>query len=166
MPQMKASFFAAGPDMFPGKTVAPFENVNLYPWMAHMLGLTPAKNDGSLNILAGTPARQWREDSGGRRDQKSGAKPSMSAVVLGIDGGGTRTRASIVNESRMLAFAETGSIKRLRVGAVVAEQNLRALLAEVYKQAGVRPCAAAPAWPAPACLASGVDHSRVCRLLA
>ena len=54
MPQMKASFFAAGPDILPGKTVAPFENVNLYPWMAHLLGLTPAKNDGSLNILAGT----------------------------------------------------------------------------------------------------------------
>ncbi len=61
----------------------------------------------------------------------------MSAVVLGIDGGGTRTRASIVNENRILAFAESGSIKRLRVGAVVAEQNLRALLAEVFKQAGV-----------------------------
>jgi glucosamine kinase len=61
----------------------------------------------------------------------------MSAVVLGIDGGGTRTRASIVNENRILAFAESGSIKRLRVGAVVAEQNLRALLGEVYKQAGV-----------------------------
>jgi alkaline phosphatase D len=54
MPQMKASFFAAGPDIVPGKTVAPFENVNLYSWMAHILGLTPAKNDGSLNILACT----------------------------------------------------------------------------------------------------------------
>lgn len=54
MPQMKASFFAAGPDIVSGKTVAPFENVNLYSWMAHMLGLAPAKNDGSLNILAGT----------------------------------------------------------------------------------------------------------------
>jgi alkaline phosphatase D len=51
---MKASFFAAGPDIVKGKTVAPFENVNLYPWIAHLLGLTPAKNDGSLNILAGT----------------------------------------------------------------------------------------------------------------
>ena len=54
VPEMKASFFAAGPDILPGKTVAPFENVNLYPWIAHMLGLKPAKNDGSLNILAGT----------------------------------------------------------------------------------------------------------------
>jgi len=54
VPEMKASFFAAGPDLLPGKTVAPFDNVNLYPWMAHMLGLAPPKNDGSLNILAGT----------------------------------------------------------------------------------------------------------------
>ncbi len=54
MPQMKASFFAAGPDIVAGKTVAPFQNVNLYPWMAHLLGLVPPKTDGSLNILAGT----------------------------------------------------------------------------------------------------------------
>lgn len=62
----------------------------------------------------------------------------MSAVVLGIDGGGTRTRASVVNGEDVLAFAEAGSIKRLRVGAVAAEENLRALLAEVYKQAGIK----------------------------
>jgi predicted AlkP superfamily pyrophosphatase or phosphodiesterase len=53
-PEMKASFFAAGPDIVEGKTVAPFENVNVYPWLAHLLGLTPAKTDGSLNVLAGT----------------------------------------------------------------------------------------------------------------
>jgi alkaline phosphatase D len=52
-PEMKASFFAAGPDIVPGKTVAPFENVNLFPFMAHLLGLTPPKSDGSLNVLAG-----------------------------------------------------------------------------------------------------------------
>jgi predicted AlkP superfamily pyrophosphatase or phosphodiesterase len=54
LPEMKASFFAAGPDIVVGKTVAPFENVNLYPWLAHLLGLTPPKTDGSLNVLAGT----------------------------------------------------------------------------------------------------------------
>lgn len=59
------------------------------------------------------------------------------SVVLGIDGGGTHTRASIADGDRVLAFAESGSIKRLRVGAVVAEANLRSLLSEVYKQAGV-----------------------------
>jgi len=52
--EMKASFFATGPDIVAGKTVARFENVNLYPWIAHMLGLHPGKTDGSLNVLAGT----------------------------------------------------------------------------------------------------------------
>jgi alkaline phosphatase D len=57
VPQMKASFFAAGPDIVAGKTVAPFENVNLYPWLAHMLGLTippDQKIDGTIDVLAGT----------------------------------------------------------------------------------------------------------------
>jgi alkaline phosphatase D len=61
-PQMKASFFAAGPDMIAGKTVAPFENVNLYPWMAHMLGLQAPRSDGSLNVLAGTLRDGGRQD--------------------------------------------------------------------------------------------------------
>lgn len=69
-------------------------------------------------------------------------------LVLGIDGGGTRTRASIVDDSvakdnAALAFAESGSIKRLRVGARAAEENLRALLTEVYAQAGVTAVVAA-----------------------
>ena len=54
MPEMKASFFAAGPDIVHAKTVAPFENVNIYPWIAHILGLNAPKSDGKLSILAGT----------------------------------------------------------------------------------------------------------------
>jgi N-acetylglucosamine kinase-like BadF-type ATPase len=65
------------------------------------------------------------------------------SIVLGIDGGGTRTRASIVDGERALAFAESGSIKRLRVGAEAAEENLRALLKDVYAQAGVKAVRAA-----------------------
>jgi glucosamine kinase len=59
------------------------------------------------------------------------------SVVLGIDGGGTHTRASIVDNGRVLAFAENGSIKRLRVGAEAAETHLRALLKEAFTQAGL-----------------------------
>jgi alkaline phosphatase D len=70
MPQMKASFFAEGPDILPGKTVQPFENVNLYPWMAHMLGLNAPKSDGSLNILAGT-----LRDNGGEIPEPEPANP-------------------------------------------------------------------------------------------
>jgi glucosamine kinase len=60
------------------------------------------------------------------------------SLVLGIDGGGTRTRASIADGERVLVRAESGSIKRLRVGAEVAEENLRALLKEIYGQAGIK----------------------------
>lgn len=74
------------------------------------------------------------------------------SVVLGIDGGGTRTRASIVNGNEVTAFAESGSIKRLRVGAALAEHNLRGLLAEVYKQAGVSGVRAASAGVASAAM--------------
>jgi N-acetylglucosamine kinase-like BadF-type ATPase len=66
-------------------------------------------------------------------------------AVLGIDGGGTRTRASIVDGERVLAFVENGSIKRLRVGAEAAEANLRALLGDVFAQAGLRGVKAASA---------------------
>jgi glucosamine kinase len=66
-------------------------------------------------------------------------------MVLGIDGGGTRTRASIMAGEQVLAHAEGGSIKRLRVGAEVAETNLRALLKDVYAQAGVTGLRAASA---------------------
>jgi N-acetylglucosamine kinase-like BadF-type ATPase len=66
-------------------------------------------------------------------------------VVLGIDGGGTRTRASIKQGDQVLAYAENGSIKRLRVGVGAAEENLRALLREVYAQAGVKAVSAASA---------------------
>ena len=58
-------------------------------------------------------------------------------IILGIDGGGTHTRASIVQGERVLAHAESGSIKRLRVGAEAAEANLRALLKDAYAKAGV-----------------------------
>jgi len=58
-------------------------------------------------------------------------------VVLGIDGGGTNTRASIVAGERVLGRAEGGSIKRLRVGADAAETHLRGILATVFAQAGV-----------------------------
>jgi len=59
-------------------------------------------------------------------------------VFLGIDGGGTHTRASIVSGGAVLGHGESGSIKRLRVGADAAEANLRALLKDVFAKAGVK----------------------------
>src|SRR5271166_5064796 len=78
-------------------------------------------------------------------------------VILGIDGGGTRTRASIVAGQSVLAHAESGSIKRLRVGAEAAETNLRALLNEVYAQAGVSAVDAATVGVASASLPGTVE---------
>src|SRR5271157_553682 len=73
-------------------------------------------------------------------------------LVMGIDGGGTRTRASIVAGERVLAHAENASIKRLRVGAEAAEEHLRALLKDVYAQAGVTSVRAASAGVASAAM--------------
>lgn len=70
LPEMKASFFAAGPDILPGKTVAPFDNVNLYPWMAHMLSLQAPKCDGSLNVLSGT-----LRDGGADKEDQGASRP-------------------------------------------------------------------------------------------
>lgn len=54
VPEMKAVFIAAGPDIVEGKPVASFDSVHLYPWLAYLLGLAPPKTDGSLNILSGS----------------------------------------------------------------------------------------------------------------
>jgi glucosamine kinase len=60
------------------------------------------------------------------------------SVVLGIDGGGTNTRAVIVADGKVLGSGQSGSIKRLRVGAGAAEANLRAVLKEVFSQANIK----------------------------
>lgn len=56
---------------------------------------------------------------------------------LGLDAGGTSTRAALADETRILGRAKSGSIKVMRVSAAVAEANLRALMDEVAKSSGV-----------------------------
>ena len=51
MPEMKAIFFAAGPDVKPRVQLKPFNNVDIYPFVANLLGLTPPAIDGSLDAL-------------------------------------------------------------------------------------------------------------------
>jgi predicted AlkP superfamily pyrophosphatase or phosphodiesterase len=58
MPEMKALFVAAGPDIRKGVDLQPFENVNVYPLIARILGLdiTQLKTgsiDGKLSVLEG-----------------------------------------------------------------------------------------------------------------
>jgi glucosamine kinase len=60
------------------------------------------------------------------------------SVILGIDGGGTNTRAAIVADGKVVGTGQSGSIKRLRVGAQAAEANLRAVLKEAFAQSGAK----------------------------
>ena len=56
---------------------------------------------------------------------------------LGIDAGGTSTRAALADDTHVLARAKSGSIKLMRVSAGQAEANLRSLLAELTSASGV-----------------------------
>ncbi len=49
---MRALFVAVGPDIRPGSKLEPFENVNVYPLVAKILGLDAPQVDGSLNVLS------------------------------------------------------------------------------------------------------------------
>jgi predicted AlkP superfamily pyrophosphatase or phosphodiesterase len=51
LPSMKALFVVAGPDIRAGVTVAPFENVDVYPLIARILGLPIGKIDGDAKPL-------------------------------------------------------------------------------------------------------------------
>jgi alkaline phosphatase D len=53
MPEMKAIFYAEGPDVKPGVKLDTFENVNLYDFVCGILKLKPANNDGDKKVLAG-----------------------------------------------------------------------------------------------------------------
>ena len=53
IPAMHAIFVARGPGIPVGKVIPSFENVEIYPYVAELLGLTPAKGiDGHRGMLA------------------------------------------------------------------------------------------------------------------
>lgn len=51
MPEMRAIFYAEGPDIRPGARLKPFENVNVYPFLAEILGLDAPQTDGDAAVL-------------------------------------------------------------------------------------------------------------------
>jgi predicted AlkP superfamily pyrophosphatase or phosphodiesterase len=53
MPEMKAVFYAEGPDIRAGVKLKPFENVNVYPLIVKLLGLDSPPVDGSFGVLSG-----------------------------------------------------------------------------------------------------------------
>ena len=50
-PSMEAIFLARGPAFKRGVVVPPFQNIHLYALLAHLLGVTPAPNGGSLDSV-------------------------------------------------------------------------------------------------------------------
>lgn len=50
-PSMRAIFLARGPGFKKGIVVPPFQNIHLYALLAHLLGVTPVPNDGSLDSV-------------------------------------------------------------------------------------------------------------------
>jgi predicted AlkP superfamily pyrophosphatase or phosphodiesterase len=51
VPEMRAIFYAEGPDIRKGTTLKSFENVNVYPFLAEILGLNAPAIDGSAAVL-------------------------------------------------------------------------------------------------------------------
>ena len=50
-PGMRAAFVATGPSFRAGTRLPAFDNVDVYPLLAHLLGIAPAANDGELAPL-------------------------------------------------------------------------------------------------------------------
>lgn len=52
-PDMRAIFIAHGPAFRSGVVLPPFDNVDVYPLLATLLGLEPEPNDGDFDMLGG-----------------------------------------------------------------------------------------------------------------
>ncbi|GAB6459353.1 hypothetical protein bcgnr5379_63460 [Bacillus cereus] len=48
---MRAIFIARGPAFRQGATIPAFDNIDVYPLLARLLGIKPAKNDGDIAPL-------------------------------------------------------------------------------------------------------------------
>ncbi len=57
LPSMRAIFLAQGPAFRSGARIPAFDNVDVYPLLAHLLGITPAPNDGDATTLEPLLAR-------------------------------------------------------------------------------------------------------------
>ena len=51
-PEMRAVFYAEGPDVRSGVKLKPFENTNVYPFVTEILGLDHPPVDGSVSVLS------------------------------------------------------------------------------------------------------------------
>ena len=113
-PDMKAIFFAAGPDIKPGIKLPTFENINVYPFLAKLLDLNAPNVDGVLDVLApalsnsNRPARIGRDVSAPiithsvaptftkEERQRNGLKVGDVMVRLWVDREGNPTHIQLV----------------------------------------------------------------------
>jgi predicted AlkP superfamily pyrophosphatase or phosphodiesterase len=87
VPEMKALFLAAGPDIRHGVVLKPFENVNVYPLIAKILGLDIANLktgpiDGKLSVLEGiltTRPRRTTLSQSGTKGKRRFARDAAQA---------------------------------------------------------------------------------------
>jgi hypothetical protein len=82
---MKASFFAVGPDIRAGATVPPFENINVYPFIAALLQLDIAHLktgpiDGDAKVLSGILREVRAEKQVGKKAAQVLSLPPQTAV--------------------------------------------------------------------------------------
>ena len=79
--EMQAIFFARGPAFKRGVTMEPFESVNVYPLLAHLLGIKPKPNNGSLSVFKHV-LKEWNPSF--MIDENEGAVSSKSNLFFGI----------------------------------------------------------------------------------
>ncbi|XP_053197115.1 ectonucleotide pyrophosphatase/phosphodiesterase family member 7-like [Scomber japonicus] len=78
---MKPFFRAVGPDFQKNLLVGPFETVNVYPLMCHILGIIPEINDGNLDVTKHmlAPKKNTGGDNGSNTELQ--AVIGLSAVI-------------------------------------------------------------------------------------
>jgi predicted AlkP superfamily pyrophosphatase or phosphodiesterase len=60
-PDMRATFIAAGPDFRQGLKLAPFDNIEIYPLLARLIGIAPRPNDGDERLAEARWSRGRKE---------------------------------------------------------------------------------------------------------
>ncbi|XP_057681659.1 ectonucleotide pyrophosphatase/phosphodiesterase family member 7-like [Corythoichthys intestinalis] len=78
---MKPFFRAVGPDFQQNLVVGPFETVNVYPLMCHLLGIDPEVNDGHLDITKHMLRNTGGENKSQEPNTWSQITVSLSAVT-------------------------------------------------------------------------------------
>src|SRR5580700_10822442 len=74
-----------------------------------------------------------------RRSPRTCVRTSAMAYYLGIDGGGTKTRCILADETAVLAKAMTGGCSVIRLGEQKAREALHAVIRQVCAAAGISP---------------------------